>query len=453
MISEQQRRFLTAVTVLGAAGLLAPLFNRSPNFSAALYLISSSFVSLELVDLTVRLFLARRHSDSRIELPPSDAYPLRPYAIVLSMRNQLRELDVVTKMLAPYKYRVWIIDDASTDATPLFLKAMGWRCLTSSQNTKKPAALRRLLAELPRDVETLLVLDPDAGPVDRGAFAIPALEAALRRFQRSGAAACCPRIRIREGDTLESFQSVECELAFALGRKGLSPHTITSGVAFYERRALERVLERHSLSVYAEDLENTLLLLSSGEKIVCDDQFTIETEGKRETAAWFSQRVGWSYGLLRVLLARRAELLAIARVGPWPFYNFAIYLALFTVVLLPVKVLGSVLLLASLANGIDELLALRVVPNGPFTNPAYFAATFSTYALLLAGVLAALRPRLRAWTLLIAVPFYLCYAVAHVLPMAIGYSNWAMLKLRGRRVYRDHFSDELTAKSLEAVRQ
>jgi cellulose synthase/poly-beta-1,6-N-acetylglucosamine synthase-like glycosyltransferase len=453
VISEPQRRFLTAVTALGIAGLLAPLFNRSPNFNAALYLIASSFVSLELVDLAVRLFLARRHSGSRAGLSPADDYPVRPYAVVLSVRNLLHELDVVTELLAPYKYRVWVIDDASTDATPLFLKAMGWRCITSSRNSKKPAALRRLLAELPREIETVLVLDPDAVPRDRGNLAVPALEGALRRFQRSGAAACCPRIRIREGGPLESFQSVECELAFALGRKGLSPHTITSGVAIYDRRALERVLDRHSLSVYAEDLENTLLLLSSGHEIVCDEDICVETDGKREVAAWFSQRVGWSYGLLRVLTERRAELLAVARVSPWTFYNFAIYLVLFTVVLLPVKALGVLLLLASLANGVDELLALGVVPDGPFTHPVYFAATFSTYALLLAGVLAALRPRLRAATLLVAVPFYLCYAVVHVLPMALGFLNLATLRLRGRRIYRDHYSDEPADSGLAGERQ
>jgi cellulose synthase/poly-beta-1,6-N-acetylglucosamine synthase-like glycosyltransferase len=451
MISEPRRRFLALVTLLGLAGLLAPLFNRSPSFNAALYMIASSFVSLELVDLAVRLFLARRHSDSRADLPPPDAYPVRPYAVVLSVRNLLPELDVITGLLEPYKYRVWIIDDASTDATPLFLKAMGWRCVTSSRNTKKPGALRRLLSELPREIETVLVLDPDAVPRDRGNLAIPALEAALRRFQRSGAMACCPRIRICEGGTLESFQTVECELAFALGRKGLSPHTITSGVAIYNRRALERVLDRHSLSVYAEDLENMLLLLSAGEKIVCDEEICIETHGKSDVAGWFSQRVGWSYGLLRVLIERRAELLAVARVGPWTFYNFAVYLAGFTVLLLPVKALGILLLLASLANGIDELLALSIVPDGPLTNPTYFAATFFTYALLLAGVLAALRPRLRSATLLIAVPFYLCYAVFHVLPMAVGYANWLTVRLRGRRLYRDHYSDEPAGAGLAAA--
>jgi cellulose synthase/poly-beta-1,6-N-acetylglucosamine synthase-like glycosyltransferase len=443
MIDARRQRLLAAVVALTAAGIAAPLLESSPHFNAALYFVASSLVSLELIDLAARFWLARRYSSLPAAATHAAVFAqvrVRPYALVLSVRDLLGELDTVLAMLAPYNHRTWIIDDASNDVTPAYLQAMGWRCLASASNRKKPGALKALVAELPNDIATVLVLDPDAVPLDRGWFAVSDVEAAILRFQRSGAAACCPRIRIREDGWLASFQVLECELAFMLGRKGMSPHTITSGVALYERHAVERALAKHSLSVYAEDLENTLLLLSADEEIHYDESLVIETEGKRRLGGWFSQRVGWSYGLMKVLAERRAELVAVAAKSPWTFYNFGVYLALFSVVLVPLKLAGVLLLCASLLNGADELFALGVVPDGPFTDPSYFAATYATYTLLIVLLTAVLRLRLRPTTWLIAVPFYPCYAALQVAPAVLGYLNWLSLRWTGRRVFRDHYT-------------
>jgi hypothetical protein len=37
------------------------------------------------------------------------------------------------------------------------------------------------------------------------------------------------------------------------------------------------------------------------------------------------------------------------------------------------------------------------------------------------------------------VPLYLFYALTHIAPMTVGYTNWVTMKLWGRRVYRDHY--------------
>jgi hypothetical protein len=52
------------------------------------------------------------------------------------------------------------------------------------------------------------------------------------------------------------------------------------------------------------------------------------------------------------------------------------------------------------------------------------------------------------------VPLYLCYAVAHIAPMSLGFGNWIALKLFGRRLYRDHYEpsdrrDRPAARALE----
>src|SRR6202034_3886935 len=89
-------------------------------------------------------------------------------------------------------------------------------------------------------------------------------------FQLSGAAAACPRIMIEPDGFLARFQAFEYALAFRIGRASLADFSITSGVSLYRRDALQRALQEHSLSVYAEDFENAIILLSHGERIYYD---------------------------------------------------------------------------------------------------------------------------------------------------------------------------------------
>ena len=90
------------------------------------------------------------------------------------------------------------------------------------------------------------------------------LERFVSDFQQSGAAAACPRIMIEPDGFLARFQAFEYALAFRVGRESLADFSITSGVSFYRRNALQRALQEHSLSVYAEDFENAIILLSHG---------------------------------------------------------------------------------------------------------------------------------------------------------------------------------------------
>lgn len=437
-------RLLLLALVLGASGFVLPLLTRFEPFNTALYLLATSLLTFDLADVAARAWIGRsasvRQAARGIRPSALRHVALQPYAIIISVHDIRPEADDIFELLAPYKARTWFVDDCSSDDTALYLRFNGWHCLASSANLKKPAALKTLLERLPADVKTVVVLDPDSAPLDSGRFDVSDLEQAVRRFQHGGAAACCPRIRIREDGPMVSFQLFECELVFALGRKGMSPHCITSGVSIYDRDSLQSALDEHSLSVYAEDLENSLILLARGFDIHYDDDLTVETDGKASFAGWFSQRVGWSFGLLRVCASRWREMLRVASRSPWSFYNIAVYVGLMSVALYPVKAAGIIVLSLSFLNAFDTVLGTDLIPDTALTNPAYFASTYATYTLLAACMAAYLRPRARLSTLLMAVSFYLFYAMANAAAMGVGYLNWFSIRLTGRRVFRDHYT-------------
>jgi cellulose synthase/poly-beta-1,6-N-acetylglucosamine synthase-like glycosyltransferase len=446
---KHDKRILAVGVVLACCGFALPLLQQADEVNVVLYLIATSLVTLELLDIAARYWMgsvaATRSSRHAMSVPALDDLT-QPFAVALSVHNLKSKAARVLAPLEPYKSHVWIIDDGSDDDTAEYLEFLGWRCLQARTNRKKPGAIKALLERLPREIRTVLILDPDCELMQAGKFGAAGLEQAVRKFQDSGAAACCPRVRVREArNALSAFQLLEVELAFLLGRKSLSPHCITCGASMYRRDVLERALAQHSLSVYAEDLENTLLILEQGEHILYDPELVLLTEGKSTVRGLFSQRVGWSFGLARVLAERWRSFVRIARFGPWSFYNFVVYLALLSAWLFPLKLAGTALFAAGLANALDTLFGLAVVPDNVFTDARYFSATYTTYTLLCAFFYLFARPPVRLSTALTAVLFYPFYAAAQALPMAVGYANWISYRLIGRRLYRDHYQQTIGA--------
>lgn len=240
--------------------------------NAGLYVFASLVFLLDLVDLMVRLYLRRQHT-SRLaagQVSPTsvvlnlgtftphemETY-LQPFALIASVHNAVGDLERFVTSIEPFKAHVWVIDDKSSDETAAQLQARGIRCIRSVRNQQKPGALKTLMALLPRGIETVVVLDPDARILTSHEEFIKV----LFEFQRSGMAALCPRISAAGESWLARIQRLEYWMAFSIGRKSLADFSITSGVAVYRAEALRRVLEEHTLSVYAEDLENSLILL------------------------------------------------------------------------------------------------------------------------------------------------------------------------------------------------
>lgn len=63
--------------------------------------------------------------------------------------------------MQPFRDRLCLIDDCSTDYTSALIRQAGFRCIRGERNRKKPGAIRTLLDALPPEVETVVGLDPD----------------------------------------------------------------------------------------------------------------------------------------------------------------------------------------------------------------------------------------------------------------------------------------------------
>jgi cellulose synthase/poly-beta-1,6-N-acetylglucosamine synthase-like glycosyltransferase len=354
--------------------------------------------------------------------------------------NLEAELESFMRAFGPYRNHVWLISDGSTDNTVLRLRQARWRCIDDGTNRRKPGALRRLLEHLPAHIETIVVIDPDVRirGLDEGSSID--LDRFVRDFQQSRAAAACPRIMIEQDGFLARFQAYEYALAFRVGRESLADFSITSGgVSVYRRDALTRVLKEHSLSIYAEDLENAVILLSQGARIYYDGRLVVSTEGPGTLRRWFSQRVGWYYGLIKVYTERFPEILRICRRSPFAAYHYLFYVGGLSIAVHALKMLSALLLLMSFLGGLGVLLFDEIGPRGSLGNPAYFMAAISSYLALGTIALFISVPKTERAYAAPIVPLYLCYAIVHILPITVGFGNFFALKLFGRRIYQDHY--------------
>jgi cellulose synthase/poly-beta-1,6-N-acetylglucosamine synthase-like glycosyltransferase len=439
---------LTGWIALSAANL------QTASLSLLIYGLANLIVYTDALDFILRLHMRRRHIatapteenrhlsiDLTTTLPAGvrQVVPVRPYAIIASIHNLEPLLDEFMDAFATYRDRVWLISDGSTDSTVLRLRRAGWRCFDDGVNRRKPAAIRRLLERLPTHIETVLVVDPDIRIRGRDAGSRIDLERFVRDFQQSGAAAVCPRVMIEPDGFLARFQAFEYALAFRIGRESLADFSITSGVSCYRRAALERALAEHTHSVYAEDLENALILLSHGERIYYDGRLVVSTEGPGNVSRWFSQRVGWYYGLIKVYTERFRKIWRIAKRTPFSMYHFVVYLGGLSLVLHPLKIISALVLVLSFVSGFDNLFLANVFPRNALINPAYFIAAIGSYLALGVFALFTVVPKAERAYIAPIVPLYLFYAITHIAPMTVGYTNWISTKLWGRRVYRDHY--------------
>jgi len=429
---------------------------QADHFSLLIYGLANMIVFTDALDFGLRLYVHRRHTAVATELGRGEMGQLsidlaaarrggtgtvtvRPYAIVASIFNLEDHLEEFMERLQPYRDHVWLISDGSTDNTAKRLRQAGWRCLEEDVNRHKPGALRHLLTTLPARIETVLVIVPDVKICGRHEGSAVELERVVADLQQSGAAAVCPRVAIEEDGLLARFQALEYTLACVAGRRSLADYGVTSGVSIYRRDALERALDQHSLSIYAEDLENTVILLRDGERIYYDGRLVVSTEGPGSVRHWFSQRVGWYYGLLRVYTQRFHELWRIGRRAPFAMYNFIAYVGVLGLGLHLLRIGSAALLLVSVIASVDNLFAFNLMPIAGAIDPVYFAGAVGSYLTL--GVLALFTvvPKSERAYVAPIVPVYFLYVLAHVAPITVGFGNWIALRLWGRRLYRDHY--------------
>jgi len=434
---------LAGWTIAGANGLLADASR------IAVYVFANLVLAFDSIDLIVRMWF--RRVNGATGLGPSVDLELQeishaerrvsllPYAIVASLHNEAEQIDRILAMLEPFRKHVWLIDDASNDSTLLQLRRKGWNCIAGDVNRNKPAALKELLARLPAEIHTVVVLDPDIRWAVPAGSELAVLEEVVSDLQRSGAAGLTPRVKAVRGGWWVDCQALEYELACGVGRKSLRDLACNSGVSAYRRSALEEALAHHSLSIYAEDFEISVLLLAAGERIYYDDRFAIETYAKPSWTTLFSQRVGWSYGCAKVFAERLSLLLAIAKRSPLSAYQYLCYLGINGIILLPLKLLSIAILAASLLRTLDDLLLLNLIPAHRWNEPLLFVLWYCKSLLVLLCACCIAVPRGERLRHLATLPFYSFYALLQYVPITVGYLNFLTLKYLGARFYQDHY--------------
>lgn len=445
--------------LLGGWIVLAAADFGAGDFSFLIYGLANIIVFTDALDFGVRLYAHRRHTAAStdrstaelrllsVDLPTLGGSAIgracaRPYAIIASIYNLEDRLDDFMARWAPYREHIWLISDGSTDNTARQLRQAGWHCLEEDVNRHKPGALRRLLTTLPARIETVMVIDPDVRICSRREGSVVDLERVVADLQQSGAAAACPRVAVERDGILARFQALEYALTFVVGRRSMADFGVTSGVSIYRRDALERALERHSLSVYAEDLETALILLQDGERIYYDGRLVVSTEGPSSLRHWFSQRVGWYYGLLRVYTERLRDLWQIGLRAPFAMYNFVGYLGVLALGLHTLKLVSAALLSVSVGAVVDNLFVFHMLPYDGVVNPVYFVGAAVSYLALGTLALFTVVPNSDRAYIAPILPIYFLYVLLHLAPMTVGFGNWVTLKLWRRRLYRDHYQRE-----------
>ncbi len=129
---------------------------QAASFSLLVYGLANLIVYTDALDFILRLHVRRRHIatapteenrhfsiDLTAALPMGarQLVPVRPYAIIASIYNLEPLLDEFMDAFAPYRDKVWLISDGSTDATVLRLRHAGWRCFDDGVNRRKPGAI------------------------------------------------------------------------------------------------------------------------------------------------------------------------------------------------------------------------------------------------------------------------------------------------------------------------
>jgi cellulose synthase/poly-beta-1,6-N-acetylglucosamine synthase-like glycosyltransferase len=445
---------LALVTIWALIAIAPPL----PAAFAGLGAIATTLLFLpDGLDMLMRLYLRSRlvrgpslgqepAASTSFDVPDFSAHRkqlhLRQWAILLSVHDLAGEMQSFLTTVENYRDILWVIDDCSSDRTADLLEGAGVSCIRGTVNRHKPGAIQQLLEQLPPEIETVLVMDPDTRIVSDRAT----IEGLIFDFQRSGLAAMTPRIDVRKDGLVASLQRFEYFLALGLGRKSMGRFAVTSGVSFYRRRDLEFALHEHSLSVYAEDLETALILLAADRDCYYDDRVIFETEGMTTWSRIFSQRAGWAYGLARVYFSRLAEIRRIAGRGAFAFYQFVLYLGGLCLLGQPLRLIAGGVILLSLVSGFLELSGLGGAATQLIDTSQFliFYGIYFAIALLTLGLAV---PRGERLHLLPMVPLYGFYVLFLIVPISLGYLNWLSLRVAGRRVFRDHYQDEASLRA------
>ena len=369
-----------------------------------------------------------------------EEFDLKPYRVIAAVYNVEEEWETVLEQLSSIRDKLFIVDDASTDNTFEVVKESGVEVVRNPENTHKPGAILYGLGRLPDDVETVVVIDPDIEIQSRSA-----LERTIYDLQRSDAAACglyiVPR-RTKNKSIVNRCQVLEYELSMYYGREIPHDFIVISGAAsIHDRSCLEEVLSESSRSVYAEDFETSLLILSSGRRIYFDKRVIVRTSVPATLKAFTMQRMGWYFSVPKLTFPFLGRVRKCR--DPLLRYQFYVYNFIFTLLIHPFRVFSMLVLGSQVAA---FFLGLLFEPIAKYQiMPMYLVLAMSIVVfynyLALEGFVGSITLERRDWPIVFWFPFYMAYQV--LVPITIGYLNFLTWTLVGRKVVGDPYGPKV----------
>lgn len=327
----------------------------------------------------------------RVRTPREAFYPR--VAIIVPAWNEEAVVERTLERLLALEYpadrlRIYVVDDASTDATPERVRARAAEHpgrifhLRREQGGEGKAhtinhGLRTIRAE--GWFEAVLVIDADV------IFTPPSLRRMTRHLADPEVGAVTGYIKegSRPGNWMNRFVAYEYVTAQAGARRAQNvlgaQACLAGGAQLLRRESLEAVGGQIDTSTLAEDTVTTLGVQLAGRRVVFEPHAIVWAEEPRDITGLWKQRLRWGRGNVQVTRRFRDIWLRRGRAGRLGGVSFA--LIWFSVFLMPVFMVASSAALIGLWL-LDEGQSLEVFRALWFLNVVtYLFVTLSSFSM------------------------------------------------------------------------
>jgi len=369
-----------------------------------------------------------RESDSMERLE------LKPYKIVASVYQIEEEWDSILENLKPFKDRLFLVDDASPDNTYDIVKKSGVEIIRNPENTNKPGAVYYGVQNLPPEIETVVVIDPDIILSEK-----ESVEKAVYDLQQSDAGGCAVYVLpecTEHASRIVKCQAVEYEFSMYCGREVPHNYVIASGAfAIFNRNALQQALAESSRHVIGEDYETSLMIILNGWRTYFDNRVLVRTEVPSSLRKFTRQRIGWNFGFARVITKATWQMRKCK--DPFFRYQFYIYNLGITLLFHPFRVFALAVLCISLFAFIFGPLSPVIARF--YTLPISFIALVIGFYMFMAleGFAGSLTLKKKDFMIIFYYPLFSFYQ--NFVPITIGYLNFITWITVGTKLVNDPY--------------
>lgn len=305
--------------------------------------------AIPLVAGCYQFLLAGLHA-FRVRTPRAACYPR--VALVIPAWNEAAVIERTLDRLLALEYpgdrlRIYVVDDASTDATPELVKAKAaehpgriFHLRRERGGEGKAHTINHGLRTIRADdwYEAVLVIDADV------IFTPPSLRRMTRHLADPGVGAVTGYIKegSRPGNWMTRFVAFEYVTAQAAARRAQNvlgaQACLAGGAQLLRRESLEQVGGEIDTTTLAEDTVTTLGVQLAGKRVVFEPYAVVWAEEPRTVTGLWKQRLRWGRGNVQVTRRFRGVWLHRGR-GSLGGVGFA--LIWFSVFLMPVFMLTS----------------------------------------------------------------------------------------------------------------